>query len=306
MRSRLFTTVDLPGTKPRRRRDTLAGLRDLSLRLFFALVLLATTSYAQRLAILTPENSERGVDYAERLAYRFSGSMKVLDGALSESAFRSVSIGSVFNMTVAEARAAAAVMGCDYFLLVRTGGHRRTSLSRPDYYESFAFLYLIDGRTGMLISWTRNSFEADGQIKADEALAGSVDATAKELSNSLNNFVAAKLTTTATDLMEEVPPDDSPAALNLKPPIPYKRIKPEYTSTAFLYDVRATIDIEADIGADGSVLATRILRWAGFGLEASTQKAVHTMNWRPAMRSGKALPMRILLRYNFTKVDKDR
>lgn len=271
-------------------------------RIFFALILIAVPTYAQRIAILTPENKDSDIDYAARLTERLSGSITILDRSLSESAFRSVTIASVFNMTVAEARAAATVIGCDRFLLVRTGAHRRTSLSRSDYYESFAFLYLVDGRTGSLTAWIRKSFDADTQVKADSALANSVDASAKELSASLNT---AKLMTAGAPI-EEVPPKGSPAAVNLKPPIPYKRIKPEYTSTAFLYDVRATVDIEADIAADGEVLATRIVRWAGFGLEESVDTAVRAMDWRPAMRNGKALPMRVLLRYNFTQVDKDQ
>ncbi|MEO8042966.1 MAG: energy transducer TonB, partial [Acidobacteriota bacterium] len=84
-----------------------------------------------------------------------------------------------------------------------------------------------------------------------------------------------------------------------------RRIKPDYTTTAFLYDVRATIDVEADVDSDGRILSTRIVRWAGFGLEDSVEKAIRSMNWRPAMRGGKPLPMRVLLRYNFTKVDKE-
>ena len=272
-------------------------------RIFFVLALIAVPISAQRIAILTPENKGRDLDYAARLAERLSGSIKVLDRSLSEAAFRSVTIASVFNMTAAEARAAAAVMGCDRFLLVRTGAHRRTSLSRSDYYESFAFLYLVDGRTGSLISWIRKSFDADTQLKADAALADSVDAAARELSAGVN--VATFVTAPGTPI-EEVPLEGSPAAVNLKPPIPYRRIKPEYTATAFLYDVRATIDVEADIAADGAVLGTRIVRWAGFGLEDSVDAAVRAMNWRPAMRNGRVLPMRVLLRYNFTKVNKDQ
>lgn len=274
-------------------------------RIFFVLTLITFPTYAQRIAILTPENKDGDIDYAARLTERLSGPIKILDRSLSESAFRSVTIASVFNMTVAEARAAATVMGCDRFLLVRTGSHRRTSLSRSDYYESFAFLYLVEGRTGSLISWSRKSFDADTQVKADAALADSVDVVAEELSTGLSNLNTAKLMS-AGSTIEEVPPEGTLAGVNLKPPIPYKRIKPEYTSTAFLYDVRATIDVEADIAADGAVLATRIVRWAGFGLEESVDAAVRAMNWRPAMRNGKALPMRVLLRYNFTKVDKDQ
>jgi hypothetical protein len=60
-----------------------------------------------------------------------------------------------------------------------------------------------------------------------------------------------------------------------------------------------------DIDAEGRIAASRIVRWAGFGLDESVEKAVRSMNWRPAMRNGKSLPMRVLLRYNFRKVEKD-
>jgi hypothetical protein len=52
-------------------------------------------------------------------------------------------------------------------------------------------------------------------------------------------------------------------------------------------------------------VSSKIVRWAGFGLEEAVERAVRSMNWRPAMRNGKALPMRVLLRYNFRKVEKD-
>jgi outer membrane biosynthesis protein TonB len=73
-----------------------------------------------------------------------------------------------------------------------------------------------------------------------------------------------------------------------------------------LYDTKATVDLEADVDLDGKIIGTRIVRWAGFGLDESVEAAVRSMNWRPAMRNGKPLPMRILLRYNFTKLDKRR
>jgi hypothetical protein len=48
-----------------------------------------------------------------------------------------------------------------------------------------------------------------------------------------------------------------------------------------------------------------ITRWAGFELDESVAKAVRSMNWRPAERNGKPLPVRFLLRYNFKKIEKD-
>ena len=40
-------------------------------------------------------------------------------------------------------------------------------------------------------------------------------------------------------------------------------------------------------------------------LDESVDKTVRAMNWRPAERNGKSLPMRFLVRYNFKKIDKE-
>ena len=87
--------------------------------------------------------------------------------------------------------------------------------------------------------------------------------------------------------------------------MPYKRIKPEYTRTAYLYDAKGTVDISVDIDQNGAVKGTEIVRWTGYGLDEAVIEAVRKMNWRPAERGGKTLPMRVLLRYNFTKIEKE-
>lgn len=254
---------------------------------------------AQRVAILTPAATSRDSVYAEALMRNMFAPARVLDRSQSEAAFRSTTVSDPFNMTTAEATVAAAVMGCDFFIVLRTGGQRRSSFSKPDYFEAFAAHYVVDGRTGELRGWILKSLEASTQEEADKALIASITGIAKELGGKMTSENGNVLA------FEQVPDPDSPAALKLKPPIPYRRIKPEYTNLAFLYDVRATIDMEADVNSDGKILTTRIVRWAGFGLEQSVEKAVRSMNWRPAMRDGKPLPMRVLLRYNFTKVDKE-
>lgn len=270
--------------------------------LFFICV---ASAVAQRVAILTPDNGSRSTAYASELAARFGRPFKILDSDLADAAFRSVAGPNPFNMTAQEARTIAAAIGCDHFILVRADGLRRTSLGKGEYYEAFAFFYLVDGRTGDLISWTSKSFEGDTQSKADDALTRSAEATAATLQDSLRVFIAHTAIVEKRTTIEEVPMEGTSTAAGLKPPIPYRRIKPEYPPIAFLYEVKATIDVEADIGAGGEVLAIKFVRWAGFDLEASVEKAIREMNWRPAMRNGKPLPMRILLRYNFTKVDKD-
>lgn len=269
-----------------------------------ALVPAASIS-AQRVAIISPQKTDQDADYTQRLSDGLRGQLKVLDRSQSEVAFRSVQIRDVYNMSTEEARAAAVVMGCEYFVLVRNGTQRRSSFSRVDYYEAFAVYYVVSGRTGELVFWLLKSFEADEPNKALSALAASADSISNEIAGRLRATNASERRTSQDLHIEEVPDPDSPSAKNLKLPIPYRRIKPEYTSIASLYDVRATIDVEADVDSDGRIMSTRILRWAGFGLEESVEKAVRGMNWRPAMRDGKPLPMRVLLRYNFTKLDKE-
>jgi hypothetical protein len=105
--------------------------------------------------------------------------------------------------------------------------------------------------------------------------------------------------------MEEPPDPASASVRNFRAPIPYRRIKPEYTVEAALYDIVATVDIVVDTDAAGKILRTEIVRWAGYGLDESVDKAVRSMNWRPAERNGRSIAMRFLLRYNFRKLEKE-
>jgi hypothetical protein len=259
----------------------------------------------QRIAIIAPDRDRPDLEYVARLGDKFPGPAKILESSQAYEAFRSVAIETPFNMHIDTARTAAAVIGCDYFILVKTGAQRRSSFSKPDYFEAFAVHYLISGRSGELVAWSLKSFEAESQMRANQALDSSVAATAGEIAKRITVTRESELVITPRDALEEVPEPDSPAGIDLKPSVPYRRIKPEYATTAFLYDARATVEIEVDLDVDGKIIATRIVRWAGFGLEESVEKAVHAMIWRPAMRKGKALAMRVLLRYNFKKVDKE-
>ncbi len=103
-----------------------------------------------------------------------------------------------------------------------------------------------------------------------------------------------------------MPAENSPEAKSFRPPLPYKRIKPEYTQVANLYSVEATVNIEVEVSENGKILKTEIVRWAGFGLDESVTETIHKMQWRAASRNGKTLPLRVLLRYNFKKIEEDK
>jgi TonB family protein len=55
------------------------------------------------------------------------------------------------------------------------------------------------------------------------------------------------------------------------------------------------------ISAAGEVNDVQVVRWAGFGLDDITVATVRQMHFFPAMKNGTAIPLRVLLRYNFRK-----
>jgi hypothetical protein len=270
-------------------------------------VLALTLSAAARertLAVLAPDDSASGRRFAEDLGMLLAASNKVLDASLSETAFRAAAPASPFNMTTAEARSAGASIGCDFFVLVRSETLRRSSFGRPEYYESYAAIYVVSSRTGNLVDWSMPKFEAASPAESAYLLLLSIKTTADELTTRIARVAEREAIAEKPAPMEELPPETSPDARSFRAPIPFRRIKPEYTTTAFLFDVAATVEIELDLDAAGRILRTGIVRWAGYGLDESVETAVRSMNWRPAERNGKALPMRVLLRYNFKKIDK--
>lgn len=271
-------------------------------RLILAIALLVAGVSAQRIAIIQPDREGQIAEFAETFRKSLSSDFKVLDDSLTESAYRSVEIADPFNLSTAEARSIGEVTGSDHFILVRSAVQRRAALDRPPYFEAYAVVYLVDSRTGQLRYWKLERAEGPTPEKAKDKL---LDRTS-QLSKSLAKELKAKRFSMIRDpRFAEVPAEDSPDAKGLRTPVPYRRLRPEYTELASLYGVKATIDIEVDIDADGSIARTSIERWAGYELEESVEKAVRSMNWRPAERNGKTLAMRVLLRYNFTKIEKD-
>lgn len=265
--------------------------------------LLSLTSAAQKISVLVPEKNEQSQNFAEKLETALSEKLKILDSSMSETAFRSVKVENPFNLYKTEAKLIGAVIGCDYFLLVKSQTLRRASLSKPDYYESYAVVYVVSSRSGRLIFWKLDSFEAEKETEAGKLLFASVGNLSNEIAKRLKITEEEELNEKAAPKIAELPEENSPEAKNFRPPLPFKRVKPEYTPTADLYRVEATIDILVDVDADGKILRTEIVRWAGYGLDESVTETVRKMQWRAAERAGKFLPMRVLLRYNFRKIE---
>ena len=94
---------------------------------------------------------------------------------------------------------------------------------------------------------------------------------------------------------------DNEVSNGVRPPRPYRRIKPHYPEQAAHDNVEAIVDVLVDIDAKGNAGHIEIARWAGYGLDESVINTVKQLHFFPAMRDGVPIPMRVLLRYNFRK-----
>ena len=282
-----------------------AGIRG-RLVLFTCIIVLVFTAplFAQRVAVIAPDKADQSRDLANRIASGLDSKVRTLDEMLSTSAFFSLGTDTPFNLTTDETKRVTSAIGCDFLILVHLGTQRRSASGRPDYYEATAAIYVASARTGSLIYFNLLRLEAAKPGEATEKLMRSADGEAAKIADRIKDAVTAELTETPLPQMEQVPEANTPAAKNFRPPVPYRRIKPIYTNDAAFYDIKATVDIEVDLRADGSIAATRIMRWAGYGLDEAVETAVRAMNWRPAERANRSIPMRILLRYNFKRVEK--
>ncbi len=260
---------------------------------------------AQRAAVIAPDNTARSREFAEALRAKLADNMTVLDLDLSRSAYLSVSPSVPFNLTGDESKRIGSAVGCDAFLLVRVANQRRSSFGRAEYYEAYAVIYVVSSRTGRLIWWKLASHEASSREAADQLLNSEIEKLSDGIAGRIRLALRLEINEALPLLIEEVPAEGSPLAQGFRPPVPYRRIKPEYTPQAALYEIAATVEALVDLDRSGAIQRIDITRWAGFGLEESVETAIRAMNWRPAERNGKTLPMRFLLRYNFKKLDKD-
>ncbi len=275
----------------------------LVLPFYFLLFTFATPS--QRVALLTPDGAEQSKKIAARIGEHLENKIDLLDSDLSLAAYQSVSPTTPFNLTTTESKLIGTAIGCDFFILIKSAIQRRSAFRRDEYYEAYAHVYVVSSRTGRLVFWKNQKFEASKPDAAAKQLYDSTENLATELAAVIKLAQKTSLNEQPAQPIEEVPDADSPLAKDLKAPIPYHRIKPEYTTEAALYGITATVEILVDTDANGAITRTEIVRWAGYGLEESVEKAVRAMSWRPAFRGVKPLAMRFLLRYNFKKIDKE-
>ena len=249
---------------------------------------------------------------AEKLRSRLraTGELVVADGDLSRSAASGVGYSGSLNLSLSDARDLGAALATDFYFLGDSQTLRRSSFKTPVYFESYCSLFLVNSRTGRLLVWDRPSFESNEATTAAELLSQHLSsaAFAQRLVAAIRRAAEDELSQRlvvmppATPVIEEAPDDEKTAAARgLRLPRPFQRPRPEYPDSAARAEAEATVDVLVDVGADGEVGEVQVVRWAGFGLDEATIATVRQMHFFPAMKNGTAIPMRVLLRYNFRK-----
>ena len=278
------------------------------------LFLVANCSARDSVSVLDFGSSETGKTVAEKLRaqFRSAGDFLVADADLTRSAALGSGYAGSLNLTVNEARDLGAVLATDFYLLGDAQVLRRSSFEKPVYYEAYCSVFVVSSRTGRLLEWERPSFNSDQASKANDLLLEHLIALAQKLlvvmrrASEDERIQRTVVPTSPVPLIEEAPADDQAAAAQgLRLPRPYRRLRPEYPKTAALAEAEATVDVAVEIGADGEVGDVQVVRWAGFGLDEATVATVRQMHFFPAMKNGTAIPLRVLLRYNFRKPPKE-
>ena len=234
--------------------------------------------------------------------------MALVDHDQAMAAANGIGYRGSLNLSLQEARDLGSAIGCDFLVLGEADTLRRSPSDGPPYFESYVSLFVVSARTGRLVMWDRPMATRSLADAAEKALREELSADAVE------RYTKAMLRASEEEKAERALAVEQPAAVieamsdnadatsdGVRPPRPFRRFKPAYPEAAALAQIEAVVDVLVDVDEKGEVGRAEIARWAGYGLDESVMTTVKQLHFFPAMRNGRATPMRVLLRYNFRK-----
>jgi TonB family protein len=288
------------------------------------LLLFASSGISQarptRVAVLDLGSTATGLHAAAEIREIFLTKDRLRDESefdvIDPDQTRAAALGAGFegslNLTLQQARDLGAAIGCDFYFIGEAQTVRRSPSTKPIYFESYATIFLVSARTGRLVLWERPTVQRDSPEEAEKDLRAILSSE-----ETRHRFVLALRRAQGDERAERAAAiENSPAVIevmsddvsetnkDVRAPRPYRRLKPAYPQTAADAEVEATVDVLLNIDARGEIGRVEIARWAGYGLDQSVIDTVRQMHFFPAMRDGVAIPMRVLLRYNFRKPPK--
>jgi TonB family protein len=289
---------------------------------------LALTCVAQtsprpiRIAVLDFGNGPNGRRVADRFAEALASNSRttsnrddafqIIDRDWARSAALGAGYRSSLNLTLQEARDLGSAIGCDFFFAGAAGTERRSPADGPAYFEAYTAIYLVSARTGRLALWERPSVQRPTPEEAETILLQELVAEdalyryRRQIIRALEDEQAERASAIENNVpvIEALSDDQSNAGNGVQAPRPYRRLKPPYPDSAAHAEIEATVDVLVDIDAKGEVVRVEVARWAGYGLDQSVVDTVRQLHFFPAQRDGAAIPIRVLLRYNFRKPPK--
>jgi TonB family protein len=286
--------------------------RPLLLLLLYASVFFFGAAQTPRLLkIAVLDESSNSPKFTEQFIQNLNqNNFKLIDQDLARAAATGAKLDNPFNLSVEDARNLGAIIDCDFFFVVKSDTAQRSSFQKETYFESYGIVFLVNAQTGRLVTWTDKHFEADTPVAAEKMLLAETKRLAAEYASKVNQaaererLIRAAESSTNAVLIENLPDEAIAAEQNFRVPLPYKRLTPEYPQAARQRSVEATVDVAAELNERGEVERTEIVRWAGFDLDEAAADAVRKMQFRPALRDGKPIAIRVLLRYNFRDLQK--
>lgn len=238
----------------------------------------------------------------------------IVDPDAAKAAAAGVGYGGSLNLSIEEARDLGAAIGCDFFFIGDAQTLRRSPSTGGPYFESFASIFLVSARSGRLVLWERPAVQSETASAAERALLTQLEngatvtrySTAMQTARLREASERAERVERGTPVIEIMSDHGVDATAETRPPTPFRRLKPAYPDIAAASRVEAIVDVLVDVDDRGEVGRVEISRWAGYLLDESVINTVRQLHFFPAMRSGRAIPMRVLLRYNFRKPEPNR
>jgi len=237
--------------------------------------------------------------------------VSLIDDALVRPAVTGIGYSGSINMSKDEARKLGAAVGCDFFVIGKAEAFSRSDHEKESHEEAYAAVMIVDGRTGdlrvfdLISSKAGTREHAVGEVVKDftkrtpSYIDGMLSVSARVSTGSPET--AARSEPKSRERIEEIPAQGSARSTGFTSPEFLNRVKPEYPPQAALADITATVEAMVIFRSDGQVGNIEITRWAGFGLEESSEHAIRQLKFKPAMRDGRPINVRALIQYNFRK-----
>ncbi|SRR6266404_6241119 len=276
----------------------------------------ASRSYAEnplRVAVIgfareKGTNDEHPIEALLAEALSRDARVVVIDEALMRPALAGIGYDGSINMSKDEARRVAAAIGCDFFVVGKTEALTRSARENESHEEAYAGVMIVEAKTGSLAAFDFVSAKGDTREAALTGLAKMLSARVPGYVNQLTQLNATKeqvrmpVRSEGDERIEDMPDEGSRRAVGFAAPEFLSRVRPEYSSEAEEANVTATVEALVVFRLNGEVGRCEIVRWAGFGLEESAERAIRQLKFKPATRDGKPVGVRALIRYNFRRI----